>query len=54
MIYAPVSLAISAKVSEEVSDRINRHEVEGLEAAFIVNAQSKVIVVKLTKPYAKK
>lgn len=54
MIYAPVSLAISAKVSEEVSDRINRHEIEGLEAAFIVNAQSKVIVVKLTKPYAKK
>jgi cystathionine beta-lyase/cystathionine gamma-synthase len=54
MIYAPVSLAISARVSEEVSDRINNHEIEGLEEAFIVNAQSKVIVVKITKPNAKK
>ena len=54
MIYAPVSLAISATVSEEISDRINNREVNGLEEAFIVNAQSKVVVVKLTKPNAKK
>lgn len=54
MIYAPVSLAISAKVGEEVCNRINAQEVEGLKEAFIVNAQSKVIVVKLNKPIAKK
>lgn len=54
MIYAPVSLAISAGVSEEVNQRINNNEVDGLKEAFIVNAQSKVIVVKLCKPNAKK
>ncbi|PTO38655.1 aminotransferase [Enterococcus mundtii] len=54
MIYAPVSFAISAKVGEEVRNRINNHEVDGMEEAFIVNAQSKVIVVKLTEPIAKK
>ncbi|WP_278530596.1 aminotransferase class V-fold PLP-dependent enzyme [Enterococcus asini] len=54
MIYAPVSLAISAEISEEVSTRINNQEVDGLEEAFIVNAQSKVIVVKLSNSNAKK
>ncbi|EOG03999.1 hypothetical protein SKQ_01708 [Enterococcus faecium EnGen0171] len=54
MIYAPVSLAISAEVSEEVSARINNREIDGLAEAFIVNAQSKVIVVKLSNSNAKK
>lgn len=53
MIYAPVSLAISATVAEEVTERINQQEVKGLEEAFIVNAQSKVVVVKLKEPIAK-
>lgn len=47
MIYAPVALAISSKVSEELCDRINQGEVKGLEKAFVVNAQSKVVIVKL-------
>lgn len=54
LIYAPVSLAISAKVSEEVCGRINQQEIGGIEKAFLINAQSKVIVVKLKKPIAKK
>lgn len=47
LVYAPVSLAISAKVGEEVCQRINEGEVPGLSEAFIVNAQSKVVIVKL-------
>jgi len=54
MIYAPVSLAISAQVSQEVCQRINNHEVEGLESAFVVNAQSKVVIVKLKEANAKR
>lgn len=54
MIYAPVSLAISAKVGEEVCQRINTKEVKGLEKAFVVNAQSRVIIVQLEQPIAKK
>lgn len=54
MVYAPVSLAISAQVGEEVCQRINQQEVVGLKEAFVVNAQSKVVVVKLTSPIAKK
>lgn len=53
LIYAPVSLAISAKVSEEICDRINQGEVQGLAEAFVVNAQSKVVVVKLQQDNAK-
>ncbi|MGX6962358.1 aminotransferase class V-fold PLP-dependent enzyme [Vagococcus xieshaowenii] len=54
LIYAPVSLAISSKVSEELCDRINKGEVPGLESAFVVNAQSKVVVINLKENNAKK
>lgn len=53
MIYAPVSLAISAKVSEEVNEQLNRGVVRCVEQSFIVNAQSKVVVLKLQEPIAK-
>lgn len=51
--YAPVSLAISAKVADEVCTRLNDGEVEGVKEAFIANAQSKVILVTFEKPIAK-
>lgn len=47
LIYAPVSLAISATVTTEVCTRLNNGEVAGVKAATIVNAQSKVIIVEL-------
>lgn len=53
MIYAPVALALSAKVSEEVCQRLNNGEIAGVDEAFIVNAQSKVVIVKLKQPIAK-
>ncbi|MCB5951796.1 PLP-dependent transferase [Enterococcus sp. BWT-B8] len=53
MIYAPVALALSAKVSEEVCQRLNNGEISGVDKAFIVNAQSKVVIVKLKQPIAK-
>src|SRR5699024_10273932 len=53
MIYAPVSLAISAKVADEVCERLNAGEIEGVKKAFIANAQSKVILVTFVKPAAK-
>lgn len=53
LIYAPVSLAISATVCEELCQRINQGEVLGLTEAFVVNAQSKVVVVKLKTNNAK-
>lgn len=52
MIYAPVSLALSAQVLEEVQERLNAGEVEGVKKAYIANAQSKVILVELTDPIA--
>jgi len=53
MIYAPVALAISAEVTEEVARRVNQGEVPGVQDAFIVNAQSKVVIVRFQQPIAK-
>ncbi|MGX6971136.1 aminotransferase class V-fold PLP-dependent enzyme [Vagococcus bubulae] len=53
MVYAPVSLAISSDVSEKLCARINEGIIPGLEKAFVVNAQSKVVVVKLLEKNAK-
>jgi len=53
MVYAPVALAISAQVSEEVTQRVNQGEVPGIKDAFIVNAQSKVVIVRFEQAIAK-
>lgn len=53
MVYAPVSLAISAKVTDEVCNRLNAGEIAGVKEAFIANAQSKVVLVTFNKPIAK-
>lgn len=54
MIYAPVALAISAKVADEVKNRLNHGEIKGVKEAYIANAQSKVILVTFDEPIAKK
>ncbi|WP_392562944.1 aminotransferase class V-fold PLP-dependent enzyme [Orbus sturtevantii] len=53
MIYAPVSLAISSQVSDEVCSRLNSHECPDILDAMVVNAQSKVIIVRLAEKIAK-
>ncbi|WP_426350391.1 aminotransferase class V-fold PLP-dependent enzyme [Alloiococcus sp. CFN-8] len=52
LIYAPVSLAISAGVSEELVNRLNSGELKGVKKAFIANAQSKVLLVQLEEEIA--
>lgn len=52
MIYAPVSLALSAQVTDEVCTRLNDGEVAGIKEAYIANAQSKVILVTFDEPIA--
>lgn len=54
MVYAPVALALSAQVAEEVCDRLNQGEISAIKEAFIANAQSKVILVTFEQPIAKK
>ena len=52
LIYAPVSLAISATVTEQVAERLNKQEVSGVNRAFVANSQSKVILVELQEEIA--
>lgn len=53
MVYAPVTHALQAIEAEKVLKAINNDRIEGIEKAVIVNAQSKVILVKFDKPVAK-
>lgn len=52
--YAPVALAISARTSQELYDRLNNGELEGIKSARIANAQSKVVLVEFEEAIAKK
>lgn len=54
MTYAPVLLAIQAKVGEECCDRLNKHEIPGIKSAFIANAQSKVLLVEFETEIAER
>jgi len=54
MIYAPVALAIQSSVVDELVIRFNNNEVEGVKNAFVANAQSKVLIIELSEPIAKK
>lgn len=47
MIYAPVALAVSGKVADEVCRRLNAGELPGVQEACVANAQSRVVLVKL-------
>ncbi len=53
LIYSPVLLAIQSNVVDEIAFSINKLNNEIIEHAFIANAQSKVVIVKLQKPIAK-
>lgn len=53
LVYAPVSLAIQANVTEDLMKRINTGEVSGVKKAFIANAQSKVLLVEFEENIAK-
>jgi hypothetical protein len=52
LVYAPVALAIQARVCDEVVRRLCAGEIPGIRDAFVVNAQSRVIIVELAKPNA--
>lgn len=54
LVYAPVMLAIQAKVNEQLLLFLNSGAVKGVKKAYLVNAQSKVILVEFSKPIAKK
>lgn len=54
MVYTPVSLAIQAEQGTKIVDRLQAGEVNGIKNAFIANAQSRVILVELDQPIAKR
>ncbi len=50
--YAPVALAIQARVGEECARRLKAGEVPGVQNAFLANAQSKVLLVEFREEIA--
>lgn len=54
LVYAPVALAIQAEEGNKIVDRLNAGEVEGIQAFFLANAQSRVVLVQFERPVAKK
>ena len=52
LIYAPVALAIQAKVGEECLHRLNNGEIPQVKQAFLANAQSKIILVEFQEEIA--
>ncbi|MGL5428271.1 MAG: aminotransferase class V-fold PLP-dependent enzyme, partial [Cetobacterium sp.] len=52
LIYAPVSLAIQGEVNDKLNLIFNSGEIEFIKNAYLVNAQSKVIVVELKEDIA--
>lgn len=52
LVYAPVSLAIQSEVNEELVTRLKNGEIKEIKDAFLVNAQSKVLIVELNENIA--
>ncbi|MBE2896036.1 aminotransferase class V-fold PLP-dependent enzyme [Pasteurellaceae bacterium HPA106] len=52
MVFAPVMHAIAASQGEQIVERLNQGECPQVKNAYIVNAQSKVVIVELAKPIA--
>lgn len=52
LVYAPVSLAIQGEVNDELHNRLNNNELDFVKGAYLVNAQSKVVVVELKEEIA--
>ena len=53
LVYAPVSLAIQARVNDNLVKRLNANEISGIKNAFLANAQSKVLIVEFNENIAK-
>src|SRR5690625_1652622 len=54
MTFAPVALATQNEVVEAVCQQLNEGKIEGVDQAYMVNAQSKVVIVELKEPIAQK
>lgn len=54
LVYAPVSLAIQSNVNDELVRRLKNEEVDDIKDAFLVNAQSKVLIVEFKENIAEK
>lgn len=52
LIYAPVSLAIQAIQIDEIVKELNQNSIQHIKNAYVVNAQSKVILIELDLPIA--
>ncbi|ALX47828.1 aminotransferase class V-fold PLP-dependent enzyme [Lentibacillus amyloliquefaciens] len=52
MTFAPVSLAIQNEQVEEVCRQLNEGSLNGIESAYMTNAQSKNVIVELQDPIA--
>ncbi|MBV7388192.1 aminotransferase class V-fold PLP-dependent enzyme [Pasteurellaceae bacterium TAE3-ERU1] len=52
MVFAPVMHAIASAQGEHIAARLNQGECPQVKSAYIVNAQSKVVIVELAKPIA--
>lgn len=53
MVFAPVTHAIQAQEADTIVSKLNNHEISGIDHAIIVNAQSKVVLVKFSDAIAK-
>ena len=53
LVYAPVAFAIQAEEADKIVEQLNSGEA-GVKEAYIVNAQSRVVLVELERPIAKK
>ena len=54
LVYAPVALAIQAEETVKLADRLKSGCIKEIKDAYIVNAQSKVLIVEFKEPIAKK
>lgn len=54
LIYAPVSLAIQGEVNDKLIKIFNSGEISFIKNAYLVNAQSKVVVVEFKEDIAEK
>ncbi len=53
LVYTPVSFAIQAEETEKIVKYIRENNINFVEEAHVANSQSKVILIKFTKPIAK-
>jgi cystathionine beta-lyase/cystathionine gamma-synthase len=54
MVYAPVMFAIQNEQVDELCNRLNNGEINGIKEAYITNSQSKNVIVELKEPIAQR